>query len=93
MRAALGGRHELTQLETDIHASAAQAADEVAAHHLFRENWSRLSPRTTRRHEGDLALSAMYLGDMHGVTEDRTDDNAMCTARVSRHRNAVADLN
>jgi integrase len=58
---------ELAHLEAAIHAEAAQAADEAAAHHLFRENWSRLSPQTTRRHEGDLALFAMYLGDVRAI--------------------------
>jgi integrase len=62
-----GVAHELAQLDAAIHAEAAQAADEAAAHHLFRENWSRLSPRTTRRHEGDLALFAMYLGEVRAI--------------------------
>lgn len=58
---------ELARLEAAIHAEAAQAADEAAAHHLFHENWNRLSPQTTRRHEGDLALFAMYLGDVRAI--------------------------
>ena len=58
---------ELARLEAAIHAEAAQAADEAAAHHLFRENWSRLSPQTTRRHEGDLALFALYLGEVCAI--------------------------
>ena len=58
---------ELACLEAAIHAEAAQAADAAAAHHLFRENWSRLSPQTTRRHEGDLALFALYLGEVRAI--------------------------